>query len=112
MACPVLAGAALADEYNDPTYAGADAYIDANDVAHLVEADGTDTALPLEYVTEILAVTGKGVVALADPTGDSAYQLAIVEKGAQNAFTIDAVRPSMWPTTMPSTTSPAPKSGS
>ena len=90
MASPVLAGVALADETTVNAYAGADAYIDANGAAHLVEADGTDTLLPLEKALRIVAVTDKGVLALTDPTGESAYWLALAEKGAANAVTIDA----------------------
>ena len=90
MACPVFAGVALADETTVNAYAGADAYIDANGAAHLVEADGTDTLLPLEKALRIVAVTDKGVLALTDPTGESAYWLALAEKGAANAVTIDA----------------------
>ena len=68
MVCPLLAGVALADELTVNAYAGADAYVDANGAAHLVESDGTDTLLPLENVLCIVAVTDKGVLAVTDPT--------------------------------------------
>ena len=90
MACPVLASVALADTTTVNPYAGADAYIDANSTAHIVEADGTDTLLPLDNAFEIVAVTDKGVLALTEPAEESACWLSLATKGAESAVTIDA----------------------